>query len=62
MRLVIVVLLFVGVTNINGQSKSSKASRNSPIKGRLLTPEEGCGLTKVRNNKIVGGSYAKSGK
>lgn len=33
------------------------------IKGRLLTPEEGCGQSKVpNNNRIVGGSSAKKGK
>lgn len=32
------------------------------IKGCLLTPEEGCGFTKVRNTRIVGGSEAPIGK
>lgn len=32
------------------------------IKGRLLTPEEGCGISKVPNTKIVGGGVAKQGK
>lgn len=32
------------------------------IKGRLLTPEEGCGYSKVANTRIVGGSNAKEGK
>lgn len=32
------------------------------ISGRLLTPNEGCGLTpKVSNTRIVGGSPAKIG-
>lgn len=31
------------------------------IKGRLLTPEEGCGYSKVANTRIVGGSAAKNG-
>lgn len=31
------------------------------MKGRLLTPEEGCGLTKVKNTRIVGGSKAPVG-
>lgn len=30
-------------------------------KGRLLTPEEGCGYSKVANKRIVGGSEAKVG-
>lgn len=29
--------------------------------GRLLTPEEGCGLTKVKHARIVGGSKAENG-
>lgn len=35
---------------------------NDDIKGRLLTPEEGCGLTKVKNTRIVGGTEAPVGK
>lgn len=31
------------------------------IKGRLLTPEEGCGHTDVAHTRIVGGSAAKKG-
>lgn len=31
------------------------------IKGRLLTPEEGCGYSKVSNTRIVGGAPAKVG-
>lgn len=30
-------------------------------KGRLLTPEEGCGYSKVQNTRIVGGAPAKNG-
>lgn len=32
------------------------------IKGRLLTPEEGCGYSKVQQKRIVGGGNAKNGK
>lgn len=32
------------------------------IKGRLLTPAEGCGFSKVPNTRIVGGSPAKKGE
>lgn len=32
------------------------------IKGRPLTPEEGCGYSKVANNRIVGGAPAKNGE
>lgn len=31
------------------------------IKGRPLTPEEGCGYSKVANTRIVGGAPAKVG-
>lgn len=31
------------------------------IKGRLLTPEEGCGISKVKNARIIGGSEAPIG-
>lgn len=31
-------------------------------KGRLLTPEEGCGLSNVPHKRIVGGSVAKNGR
>lgn len=31
-------------------------------KGRLLTPEEGCGHSKVQNKRIIGGSPAKNCK
>lgn len=34
----------------------------SKIKGRLLTPKEGCGFSKVANTRIVGGQPAKKGK
>lgn len=33
----------------------------SDIKGRLLTPEEGCGQSNVYNSRIVGGTAAASG-
>lgn len=31
-------------------------------KGRLLTPEEGCGYSEVQNKRIVGGAPAKNGQ
>lgn len=31
-------------------------------KGRLLTPDEGCGFSNVPIKRIVGGSVAKNGK
>lgn len=37
-----------------------KFSANSP-KGRLLTPEEGCGYSKAQNNRVIGGAPAKIG-
>lgn len=33
----------------------------SKNKGRLLTPEEGCGFSKAANTKIIGGHSAKIG-
>lgn len=39
----------------------SSASSTYP-KGRLLTPEEGCGFSKFSDTRIVGGSVAKNGK
>lgn len=35
---------------------------NPEIKGRLLTPAEGCGFSATRNARVVGGSPAKNGK
>lgn len=32
------------------------------IQGRLLSPEEGCGYSKVGQTRIVGGTKAKNGK
>lgn len=34
---------------------------NDNMKGRLLSPEEGCGYSKVINTRIIGGSEAKNG-
>lgn len=31
-------------------------------KGRLITPKEGCGFSKVLNKRIIGGAPAKNGK
>lgn len=31
------------------------------VKGRLLTPEEGCGFSKVQHKRIIGGSIAQIG-
>lgn len=32
------------------------------INGRLLTPEEGCGFSPMRNTRIIGGGAARNGK
>jgi hypothetical protein len=37
------------------------AQPNSGIGARLLTPEEGCGISKVPHNRVVGGVPAKKG-
>lgn len=36
-------------------------SSNKGMYDRLLTPEQGCGISKVRNTRIVGGAPAKNG-
>lgn len=68
--LICVVLLVVGTTQINGQSMSKMSKRESALfkpktTGRLLsnllTPEDGCGYTKVTTTRIVGGSEAPVG-
>lgn len=46
--------------NFSGDNKPTTTVRTD-IKGRILTPEEGCGYTKVQNTRIVGGSSAKNG-
>lgn len=75
-HLIIGVLLFAGVRHICGNRFSavniislfchknhfqSGDSGVKDIKGRLLTPEEGCGLSKVMNKRIIGGSEAPIG-
>lgn len=37
-------------------------ARNAGFKGKLLTPAEGCGLSKVGAGRIVGGTPARNGK
>lgn len=44
-------------TESNGAPKTKEANNQ----GRLLTPEEGCGYSKVKTTKIVGGKTAKAG-
>lgn len=71
-RFIIPILLFAGAKqifgnnfeeiNIKNKIKSIFQSGNDDIKGRLLTPEEGCGLTKVKNTRIVGGTEAPIGE
>lgn len=39
-----------------------EAAINSGVKGHLLKPEEGCGISKVLAPRIVGGSPTKPGK
>lgn len=53
-------LLFVGVFVLAG-AININVVLSSNIKGRLLTPDEGCGFSKVANSKIVGGAPAKPG-
>lgn len=75
-RFIIAILLFAGANGIFGKHLSEKGILSvflkkhyfltgdgdiNDIKGRLLTPEEGCGFTKVKNNRIIGGSVARIG-
>lgn len=34
---------------------------NLELQGRLLTPKDGCGYTKVQHKRIVGGTTAEAG-
>lgn len=74
LAIAIAILLFVSATKINGLyikifkrfflfkcNIFFRSSGDADVKGRLLTPEEGCGLTKVKNTRIVGGSIAPIG-
>lgn len=45
-----------------GDNAVLKTTVRTDIKGRLLTPEEGCGYSKVANTRIVGGAPAKRGE
>lgn len=38
------------------------ARPNSGVGSRLLTPSEGCGVSKVPHNRVVGGVPAKKGE
>lgn len=72
-RFIIVVLLFAGAKQSFGNKLNGVNIIRAPfegkyffigesnIKGRLLTPKEGCGLAKVKNTRIVGGSEAPVG-
>lgn len=53
-------LKFSSNTNHGGIARSL-LQRTMP-KGRLLTPEEGCGYSEVQNKRIVGGAPAKNGQ
>lgn len=70
---IIAILLFAGAVIINGSYflwnfllflspyNNLYLIGDADLKGRLLTPQEGCGLTKVKNTRIVGGSEAPVG-
>lgn len=99
LRFIVLAVLFVGFTQINGwlnnifdlietlnwksnldiydllnhfrwlgNEETTLSPRPPPqtlvrkdIKGRLLSPEEGCGYSKVSNTRIVGGAPSKVG-
>lgn len=46
----------------SGGNAKPETRVRTDIKGRLLTPEEGCGYSKVSNTRIVGGAPAKKGQ
>lgn len=55
---------FVFFPRLGGQTISSIKGVYDQLlapKARLLTPEEGCGYSKVQNTRIVGGTPAKAG-
>lgn len=62
----VVLLLACAATAINPLSlfggSSSKPMPVANVKGRLLTPQEGCGYSRVQHKRIVGGSTAKPGE
>lgn len=52
--------LDVKATNPTDTNEVPK-TKEVDIQGRLLTPQEGCGFSKVKTTKIVGGQTAKVG-
>lgn len=44
-----------------GKSQNQFSTEIADVRGRLLTPAEGCGYSKVQNTRIIGGSPAKVG-
>lgn len=58
-RVLLLTLLFAVAAEIDGQFHQTVV--RTDIKGRLLTPEEGCGYSKVATTRIVGGAPAKNG-
>lgn len=53
----------IGATEITVILETTEAPKkpNSDIQGRLLMPSEGCGFSKAKNTKIVGGQTSKPG-
>lgn len=58
--LVLVVLLAIAITSINGVPPNV-VSVSKDIKRQLLTVEQGCGYSTMRSKRIIGGSDAKEG-
>lgn len=64
---IVVVLLLICVAATTNSFSLFGGSDSKPVpvenvKGRLLTPQEGCGFSRVKHKRIVGGSTAKPGK
>lgn len=52
----------IALKSLSGHFLPSRPVKNSGFKGKLLTPDDGCGVSKESAHKIVGGSPAKPGQ
>lgn len=52
----------IPLKSLSGRFLPSRPVKNSGFKGKLLTPKDGCGVSKESAHKIVGGSPAKPGQ
>ena len=68
-RFVLMAFLLIEASQIHGDQNGNYRHPSSlqlkvrnDIKGRLLSPSEGCGYSKAQNKRIVGGGPAQIGK